>query len=226
MRLKHFYTDAPLAAGPLALPASLSHRLSKVLRLGVGAPLALFNGKDGLWAATLTDAKATRATLTHQLLLQPAPAAGLTLALGLPKRDAWESALRQATELGVAAIQPLTTDHSMVGKLNLMKAHAHLLEAAEQCERLTLPTLHPPVKLATWLAGQTSPIAWAYERGVPARGLNLTACTSVLVGPEGGFSPAEINLLNAHPQVVPFTLLTPILRTDTAVVAALTAVLL
>jgi 16S rRNA (uracil1498-N3)-methyltransferase len=224
MRLKHFYVDDALNAGPLNIPTALSHRLAKVLRLGAGAPLAVFNGTDGLWAATVADVKATRLNLTHQLAPQPAAPTGLTLAVGLPKREAWESALRQATELGVATIQPLLTDYTVAPKLNLTKAHAQAIEAAEQCERLTLPTLCPPLKLAAWLAAQTTPVAWAYERGTAVNNALLRTCTTVLVGPEGGFSPAEVELLSHHPHVVPFTLPTPILRTDTAVVAALVAV--
>lgn len=216
--LKHFYLEAPLAAWAQApLPEGLQGRLTRVLRFGVGAELALFNGRDGLWLATLTDAKARHATVLQQLQPQP-QAHGLTLAVGLPKREAWETMLRQATELGVMAIQPLSTEFSQRDKFNPSRAAAILIEAAEQCERLTLPTLLPLQPLATWAKTLKTPCAWAYERG----GSSANRAPVVLVGPEGGFSPAEVALLQAQPLVQPFTLGPTILRADTAVVAALT----
>lgn len=218
--LKHFYLAAPLTAGAtVALPEALQSRLSRVLRLGEGAEIACFNGEDGLWRAQLTDAKARQAIIREQRRPQPAPS-GATLAVGLPKREAWETILRQATELGVAAIQPLSTQFSQRDKFNAARAEMIMIEAAEQCERLTLPTLRPLQPLAGWLKALHSPCAWAYERG----GAAPTRAGTVLVGPEGGFSPAEVAALQAHPQVQPFSLGPTILRADTAVVAALTRV--
>lgn len=218
--MRRFYVGVPLAAGQsLALPEALQHRLSRVLRLGAGSKVALFNGADGLYEAELTNAKARTAHLTRQLQPQSSlPQLGLVLAM--PKREAWESALRQATELGATDIWPVKSDFSQVAKFNAEKAQAQLVEAAEQCERLNLPTLHPLQSLTGFLASLNTPCAWAYERGTTGRS-NLTA-RQVLVGPEGGFSPAEVEALQNHPQLQPFTLGQTILRTDTAVVAALT----
>ena len=123
-----------------------------------------------------------------------------------------------ATELGAAAIQTLTTEFSQRDKFNAARATLLMIEAAEQCERLTLPSLLPLQPLSTWLTTLNAPCAWAYERG---GGAPLTA-SSVLVGPEGGFSPAEVAALQAHPQVHALRLGPTILRADTAVVAALT----
>jgi 16S rRNA (uracil1498-N3)-methyltransferase len=218
--LKHFYLAAPLAAGAMvALPAALQTRLSRVLRLGAGAEIALFNGQHGLWRAQLADAKAHHAQILEQLQPQPT-AQGPTLAVGLPKREAWETIVRQATELGVAALQPLTTEFSQRDKFNTARATLLTIEAAEQCERLTLPTLLPLQPLGVWLNTLNAPCAWAYERG----GTAPTRAGTVLVGPEGGFSPAEVATLQAHPQVHAFSLGPTILRADTAVVAALTRV--
>jgi 16S rRNA (uracil1498-N3)-methyltransferase len=218
--LKHFYLHAPLSLGArLILPEALQTRLSRVLRLGAGAELALFNGTQGLWRARLLDSKAKHVEVLAQLQPQPAPQ-GPTLCLGLPKREAWETALRQATELGVVAIQPLATQFSQRDKFNAARAEGMLIEAAEQCERLTLPNLRPLQPLEGWLKTLATPCAWAYERG----GGQPQPMGCVLVGPEGGFSPTEVAALEAHAQIHPFSLGPTILRTDTAVVAALTAV--
>lgn len=221
MPLKRFYLDAPLASGRVGVPPDLAHRLSRVLRLKEGDTVALFNGRDGLWQATLADDKARVLHITDKLAEQP-ERRPLVLALGVPKREAWETALRQATEMGVTDVIPLFTEYSVVGRLNAEKARAHLVEAAEQSETLYIPRLHGPAQLEPWLEGWPGKIAWAYERGQGA-GSGLSGIRTLLVGPEGGFSAAESEVLAAHPQVVPFTLPTGILRTDTAVVAALAA---
>lgn len=222
--MRRFYVEAPLAAGQtVALPQGLQHRLSRVLRLGAGSTVALFNGADGLYEAELTDVKARTARITRQLQPQ-IELPQLELVLALPKREAWEAALRQATELGATTIRPLKSDFAQVARLNLDKAHAHLVEAAEQCERLSLPTLHPVQSLNAFLAELNEPCAWAYERGTGQTARPLTA-RQVLVGPEGGFSAAEVEALQNHPHIQPFTLGSTILRTDTAVVAALTRLL-
>jgi 16S rRNA (uracil1498-N3)-methyltransferase len=220
---KHLFTEAPLQGGMLVhLPSPLQHRLSKVLRLGEGNEIALFNGKDGLWQARVADKACKTAQLGTQLKSQPAPAA-LTLVLGLPKRDAWESALRQATELGVGAIQPLQTEYAQRGHFNAERAHTLVVEAAEQSEHLALPTLLPTLSLPAWLKAQNTPCLYGAARG---EGMGKAGTQTVLVGPEGGFSPAEEALLAAHPYITAIHLPMGILRTDTAVVALLTAAML
>lgn len=221
MALRHFLIPGtPLSPGaPVSLPAALQHRLAKVLRLGEGAELALANGQSPLYAATVADPKCRTATLGPVLRPFAAPRP-LTLALAMPKREAWESALRQATELGVTRIIPLKTAYSQVARINEDRAHLHLQEAAEQSERLTLPELTAPQTLASFLNALQESAALAYERHDPTQTTPAKAAILV-VGPEGGFSPEEIEQLIAHPHIKPFSLGPTILRVDTAVVAAL-----
>ncbi|MBI1308460.1 MAG: RsmE family RNA methyltransferase [Proteobacteria bacterium] len=217
--LRRFYLAEALGPGrALKLPEELSHRLHRVLRLGEGATIALFNGEDGLFEATLTETKCRSAQLGKQLRAQTALPA-LHLALALPKKDAWETSLRQATELGVTTITPLKTAFTQVAHLNAERAHAQLVEAAEQSERLILPTLNALQPLDIFLEKLSTPCAWAYERhdAQPSR----PPASTVLIGPEGGFSAEEVALLSSHPHIVPFSLGPTILRVDTAVAAAL-----
>lgn len=221
--MRRFWVPEALHAGVVVtFTEPLQHRLRHVLRLGVGDTVGLWNGRDGLWEAALTDAKARAATVQTQHAAQPA-AQGLVVAVGLPKREAWELVLRQATELGAQAIVPLKTAFAQVGKINPARVHAIVQEAAEQCERLTLPDVPTPQPLPAWLAAQTAsntaPVLWLDARGTA--GVWPTGVSTVLVGPEGGFSPEEEALLAAHPLVQRVTLATPVLRVETAVVAAL-----
>lgn len=223
MVLKHFYTPHALSAGQeVILDDALTHRLTRVLRLTEGAPLALFNGQDGLFEATLTQPKRGAARVGGQLQAQPRPRP-LALAICLPKREAWDNVLRQATEMGVTDIIPLLSRHAVADKINTTRVLPRLIEAAEQSERLTIPTLHPLQPLSAWLSTQNNDFSWAYERHAGRAAPSLPS--TVLIGPEGGFSGAEIEALQANPHTRPLSLGPTILRVDTAVVAALSRLL-
>lgn len=218
---KQFFVPQPLRVGQqVRLEKDLSHRLAKVLRLPDGAQVALCDNQTGRYLAQLED-KGRSAKVTKQLavLTPPAP---LALWLGLPKREAWETALRQATELGATHIQPLTTRFSQISQLKGERATAHLTEAAEQSERLTLPTLQPLLSLQEALQTLTTPLWWASEVAPATTPLPTVPPGAVLVGPEGGFAAEEIEMLTNHPHVHACSLGPTILRTDTAVTSALT----
>ncbi len=218
--LKLIYVPTSLAAGQLiSLPEDVQHRLYRVMRMGQGTMIHVFNGQGLAAVAEIADAKCRTAACQSLLPAKP-PLPPRPLALGVPKRDAWEAALRQATEMGVTDIIPLKTRFSQIGKLNTERDHRHLIEAAEQSERYTLPTLHPLRTLEDYLATLSTQTLWAYERLETAAPLGTTP-TAVLVGPEGGFAPEEVAVLKSHPHIQPFSLGPTILRSDTAVVAAL-----
>lgn len=218
MKRKHIYVDTPLKTGDtVRLPPHTHHRLTKVLRLPDGAELSLFNGVDGVFAGLLQQ----KTVLIQQQLHSFKPLPALCLLIGLPKKEAMDRILRQATELGVRDIYPLLTDYAVPDKLNLERAQAILIEAAEQCERMDIPTLHAPADLQKTLGMLQFPITWAYERHHPASAVPLSS--ALLVGPEGGFSPAEVAFLAAQPKVSAYSLGQTILRVDTAVVAGLAA---
>lgn len=221
--MKLFYLPHPLAPGAsVPLPEALQHRLFRVMRMGQGDVIHLFDGTGMAAVAEIADAKCRTARVTGMLPPKPELSARI-LALGVPKREAWETALRQATEMGVTTIVPLKTRFSQIGKLNTERDHRHLVEAAEQSERYTLPHLLPLTSLEDFLTSLKAPCLWAYERLLTD---TLASAphehpTATLVGPEGGFAPEEIALLQDHKQIRPFTLGPTILRSDTAVVAAL-----
>lgn len=220
MGLRQFFVTSELVpGGAVALPLALQHRLGKVLRLKKDDAIALCNGYGPLWKATVGDDKCRTAMVVEELKPFKAPRP-LTLALAIPKREAWETALRQATELGATLIIPLKTEYAQVARLNEERAQTILQEAAEQCERLTLPMLGPVQSLHSFLSSLKEPAAWAYERASPGQ-TEVPEAQTLLVGPEGGYSPEETQSLSFHPYVRPFSLGETILRVDTAVVAGL-----
>jgi 16S rRNA (uracil1498-N3)-methyltransferase len=221
MSLRHFKVDDDLAEGAeLRLPAALARRLDVVLRQAAGARVGLFNGRSGLFEAEVLPGG--RARVGREV----APFAARPpreLWLGLPKREAFETAVRMAVELGMTRLRPLLTGFVVKKEVNRARTAALITEACEQCERLDVPALEEPVPLAAALAKLSEPLAWCAAREVAGR-VPLTpvlGCRAVLVGPEGGFSPAEEELLLAHPLVRPVGLGDLVLRVDSAVACGL-----
>lgn len=226
---KQFYVDTPLMPGGLTLPRALARRLHRVLRMKPGQEIALFNSRDGLWQAQLDTPADGRTTVIKQIREQP-DSRNLHLFLALAKRDAFDRAVRQATELGVSHIHPVQTAFSVPDKLNTERLKNTILEAAEQCERLTLPVLNSAAPLKEAVTAFGAPLYWADEgpKNEAYTGWNSSHEGEIgegaLIGPEGGFSPEERTWLHGQQGVIPVGLGHNILRVDTAVCAALTLV--
>jgi len=199
------------------------------MRLGEGAEVALFNGRDGEWRATLVKAAKRDCTLecTTRTAPQDTPP-DLWLVFAPIKKARTDFIVEKATELGVARILPVQTAFTNSERIRRDRLQAHAVEAAEQCGTTFVPTvdeLRPlAALLADWPEGRV--LFWADERGdrvdaSPGPGAS-PGPAAILIGPEGGFSPAERTHLAALPFVRPITLGPRILRADTAAVAAIT----
>lgn len=132
----------------------------------------------------------------------------------------------KACELGVARYQPLITRRTVIERLNLDRLHAHMVEAAEQCGRTTLPKLDEPIKLPALLKSwpESRTLFFADEGGgmpfLEAANAHVGPA-AILIGPEGGFDEEERAAIRALPQAVPISLGPRILRAETAAIAAL-----
>ncbi|MBV9812273.1 MAG: 16S rRNA (uracil(1498)-N(3))-methyltransferase, partial [Acetobacteraceae bacterium] len=197
---------------------------------GQGDTVRLFNGRDGEWSATVAALSKRRATLSVDARLrEQRDELDLWLAWSPLKRDATELVVQKATELGVSALLPVWTERAVVTRLNAERLAAIATEAAEQCERLSIPHLAEPVRLPVLLS------SWPRERtlfaAVERQGTTERVGTAalapargpagLLIGPEGGFAPGELDALAACPFVVRATLGPRILRAETAAIAGL-----
>lgn len=223
------FTDAPLGPGTsCVLDAGAAHKLRAVLRLNAGDDIVLFNGRDGEWQARLerlgkTEATALCTDQTRPQRDEPGP----WLAFAPLKKDRMDMVVEKAVELGVERLIPVITRRTETRRLKVERIAQKIREAAEQCERLTLPTLAEPVTLeqfsAHWPNARTL-LVCAERREAPSLtdALGRTdGPLGLLVGPEGGFEDSELDAVLKSPKSLPVRLGPRILRAETAALAAL-----
>jgi 16S rRNA (uracil1498-N3)-methyltransferase len=223
--LPRLFVEQTLAEGAqLILDGAPANYLVNVLRLAPGAQVKLFDDRTGEWLAEIAEAGKRRATLgIVRRLREREPVPDLWLLFAPIKRGRIDWLVEKATELGVARLVPVLTRRTIVDRLNLDRLRAHIVEAAEQCERTALTGLEEPRRLeallASWPPDRT--LYFADEAGgEPLRPAPGPA--AILIGPEGGFADEERAAIRALPQASPVSLGPRILRADTAALAAVT----
>src|SRR5258707_13837183 len=154
MSVSRLFVESDLSAGSEApLDEAQVHYLRHVMRRPDGAPLLLFNGRDGEWQATLSGRgkKAAVGEVSAQARAQAAEP-DVWLCFAPVKRARIDYIAEKATELGAAVLQPVITQHTAVERVNVERLRANAIEAAEQTERLCVPEVRPPVDLMRLLA--------------------------------------------------------------------------
>ena len=228
------YIDAPLAPDlAFCCAPTQAHYLLSVLRLGEGALLPVFNGRDGEWLAKLRLAGKKKCDLiiVEQKREQQAGPAIHYLFAPL-KKARLDYMAQKATELGVQTMRPVLTRRTNVARINEGRLRSNVIEAAEQCGVLRVPQILEPCKLDQ-LLGQWDadiPIIFCDEAAAiksPIEALSQleqSAPVGVLIGPEGGFDEHERSQLTSLAHVHAISLGPRIMRADTAAVAALALV--
>jgi 16S rRNA (uracil1498-N3)-methyltransferase len=223
------YLPAPLqAAAELATTPGQAHYLATVMRRAVGETVQVFNGRDGEWEAGIRTLRRDRAILVVERQRRPQAMEPDSWLLFAPlKRDATDLVVQKATELGASRILPVLTDRTNSARINLGRLHAIAIEAAEQCERLTVPDIAEPRRLAALLADwpDDRQLVAALERAAAPPVVPVRGPSALLVGPEGGFTDLELDALRRHPLVVAGSLGPRILRAETAAIAGLALLL-
>ena len=256
------YLDQPLSLGQsLEIEGGQGHYLMNVMRLKEGDGFRLFNGRDGEWQALILKAKRGRLMVQVTECLKEqhkqeseGQDADLAYLFSPLKKGRLDYMIQKATELGADHLYPVLTDFTHLERFKEDKISLNAIEAAEQCERLTVPHCYERQRwddlLAAWSSrpelkdrylifcdeagfqdGVTRTMTEAVQHGlnqiremnqIRETELNLEAHrAAILIGPEGGFSEREREMIRGLPYAIPVTLGPLILRADTAAVAAL-----
>jgi 16S rRNA (uracil1498-N3)-methyltransferase len=223
------HVDQPLGKGQTVnLDRDQAHYLFRVMRLGEGAGVLLFNGQDGEWLARVADAGKRGGVLEceAQTKVQGAPP-DLWLLFAPVKKARTDFIVEKAVEMGVARLIPVTTDFTNSERVRVDRLQAHAKEAAEQCAATWVPEVAEPQRLDRLLAGWDAARRIMYcdeaaPAGTGALSGEAAGPWAILIGPEGGFSESERAKLRGLPYGLTVSLGPRILRADTAAVAALT----
>ncbi len=219
----------------ITLNEKQSHYLVKVMRLNISDLVLLFNGRDGEWVSEIKsfEKKAVVLKLVKCIRIQEEQT-NLWLAFAPIKRGRIDLIAEKATELGVSRLIPVITAHTQTTKVNTARLRANANEAAEQCNRLTVPEIIEPISLknflSSWPLGRILLVADETGGGAPIldiigrSGRKENTAYTLLVGPEGGFSSEELDELSKLPFVTKIDLGPRVLRAETAVVAAISVI--
>lgn len=231
-KMPRLYVSAEFAVGAtLTLPEGPARHVTRVLRMGEGAPLVLFDGRGQEAGVRLAEVGRKHTSVRIEELWQGGNESPLAVHLGqaISKGDRMDYAIQKAVELGVAAITPLYTERGDVrlkGDREAKKlAHwqAVAASACEQSGRAVVPPVYPPKGLDEWLAERQEPLRLMLHlaTGNVFSQQPRPDAAALLIGPEGGLSDADISIAVAS-GFTPLTLGPRVLRTETAPVVALT----
>jgi len=206
-----------------------THYVVNVMRLKRGSNINFFN-KEGEWKSEIIFLDKDRVEVKILgKVKQSMTSSNIELAICLVKKNPMETILQKASELGVSKITPILSERTEVKELNFKRANKIVVEATEQSNQLVPPEISDVIKLKDFLKNLDSSSKLLFadvnsKDNLKAEILKGAKSLSVLVGPEGDFSPSERELILKNLNVVPFTISKNILRSDTAVISAISLV--
>ncbi|MBT5187659.1 MAG: 16S rRNA (uracil(1498)-N(3))-methyltransferase [Kordiimonadaceae bacterium] len=222
------YVSDPLKAGAVILiDSNQGHHLVNVMRIKMAEYVSLFNGSEGEWLGEITKVGKGKAMVTaREKIAEQSHEPDLWYLFAPLKKARVDYMMQKATELGVSVISPVMTARTNLDKLKIEKLKASAFEAAEQCGRMSVPSINDIISLDDMLKSwpEDRALIFCDEVGdaVPMKDLTSEFDKwAVIIGPEGGFTEEERKKIKDHRNTLPVTLGPRILRADTAAVTAI-----
>ncbi len=208
------------------------HFLKNVLRIKINDKIIVFDGKTGEWEAVVIsvnrDNVVVRVIKLNKKIKNPND---IWLIFSPIKQNRMSIAIQKATELGVSKIIPCFTEFTNIKKINLKNIKDNSIEAAEQCGRMDLPIIEKETSINDLLLNWPNDrkIIFCDEKAENNKSIletlysykNTLNKSSLLIGPEGGFSNSEREVLKKNKNIIPVSLGQNVLRSDTAITVAL-----
>ena len=202
--------DLDPLTGSASLSAEEAHHLAHVMRLRFGDEIAVFDGAGREFRARIerVSKDGARVRLLEEITAAPEPAVRLTLAHAVLKGDKMDEVVRNATMMGIAAVEPLVTEHTSIPMKALIDGRAAdrwrriAIASSKQCRRAVVPVVGGGTGFDDWIAednSETRVMLVEPSSGSETRSVSTVACqrpqsATLMVGPEGGWSAREIEL--------------------------------
>ena len=229
MNIRLYHPDSILENNTSLLSKEHTHYIVNVMRLKRGSNLNFFN-KNGEWKSEIIFLNKDRVEVKFLEKIKESKNLSKTeIAICLVKKTPMDNILQKATELGVSKIIPIVSERTEVKELNIDRAKKIVIEATEQSNQLVPPEITNVIKLRDFLKtfDETSKLLFAdvnSKDDLKIEDLKNFKSFCILIGPEGDFSPVEREFILQNRAVKPFTLSRNILRSDTAVISAISLV--
>jgi len=227
--IRLYYPGAIVENSTHLLSKEHTHYLTNVMRLKRGSNVNLFN-KDGEWLSEIVFLDRDRVEVKFlNKIKESLKSTNVELAICLVKKTSMEIILQKATELGIAKIIPIISERTEVKDLNLERAKKIVVEATEQSNQLNVPDIQEPQKLKDFINSLDSNASLFFadintEKKIDNKIIEKSKKISVLIGPEGDFSPNEREMILAKDNAISFSISKNILRTETAAISALSLI--
>jgi 16S rRNA (uracil1498-N3)-methyltransferase len=227
------------AAERVELPEDEAEHLVRVLRLGVGDEVDVFDGRGGMWRAAVVSAGKKSAAIRPLQPLQPARelAVQIALVMSVLKGDKMDGVVRDAVMLGVTAIHPVVSERSETSMAAISRSsriarwQRIAVSSAKQCGRAVVPAIHPATPLEWCWVEKTAAMrvmcvepSAALADVVPVQHVRKASAVQVMVGPEGGWSVTEVAAAHESGAIL-MSLGERTLRADAVPIVGLTALL-
>ena len=229
MNIRLYHPNSIVENTTKLLSKEHGHYVANVMRLKIGSCINFFN-KDGEWESEITLIQKDKVEVKFtKKIKQASNESKIELAICLVKKTPMETILQKSTELGVSKIIPIVSERTEVKDLNYERARKIVIEATEQSNQLNPPEISEVKKLKDFLKNLDSSTKLLFadvnsQTILKNDNIKKGEALSILIGPEGDFSPAERESILTVPDVKSFTISKNILRSDTAVITAISLV--
>ena len=229
MNIRLYHPNSIVENTTKLLSKEHGHYVANVMRLKIGSCINFFN-KDGEWESEITLIQKDKVEVKFtKKIRQASNESKIELAICLVKKTPMETILQKSTELGVSKIIPIVSERTEVKDLNYERARKIVIEATEQSNQLNPPEISEVKKLKDFLKNLDSSTKLLFadvnsQTILKNDNIKKGEALSILIGPEGDFSPAERESILTVPDVKSFTISKNILRSDTAVITAISLV--
>ena len=229
MNIRLYHPNSIVENTTKSLSKEHGHYVANVMRLKLGSRINFFN-KDGEWESEITFIKKDNVEVKFiRKTKQANNPSKIELAICLVKKTPMETILQKSSELGVSKIIPIVSERTEVKELNYERARKIVIEATEQSNQLNPPEISEVKKLKDFLKNIDGSTKLLFadvnsQNILKSDNIKKRKALSVLIGPEGDFSPAERESILKVPNVESFTISKNILRSDTAVITAISLV--